>query len=258
MDSTSGKPFIPFQVIGHRGAAGHAPENTRASFEAALTLGVDAIETDLHLSKDGRAVVIHDATVDRTTNGIGAVNMLDGAEIKSLDAGSWFDPCFTGEPILFLDEALDLIGDRVPVVLEIKERERTSELLSVVRDHIHGRSSRVLISSFSLDTLELAKEIMPDIPMGWLISRGRHSVDEAVEMAGRLGLHQVCPNAEDVDAHWIERARDAGLGIRAWGIPGDHPSRMVKSMRHLIRIGVDGATADYPDVLRSVTLLTRG
>lgn len=264
MSTLSGESMLPaestaspvsFEVIGHRGAAGHAPENTKASFEAANALGVDAIELDLRLSKDGRAVVLHDETLDRTTNGSGAVGLFDAEHLKALDAGGWYDPAFEGERLLFFEEALEVIAGRVPVVVEIKERQRTQELLDVVSRALHMQPTSVVISSFSQEALHLAKELLPDVPRAWLLSKGRFSVADAIKDAKEMDLTQLCPNAQEVDARWVQQAKDAGYAVRTWGIPTDNPARMVRVMRHIVRSGVDGTTADFPDVMKSVLVV---
>src|SRR5512136_2560745 len=133
-------PGAPVLRVGHRGARGHAPENTLASFDLAVEMGVNVVETDVHLSKDGEVVLIHDHTVDRTTNGHGFVKDLTLAELKWLDAGSWYDPKYAGERIPTLAELLTWAKDRVGVAIEIKNgpiyypgiAEKTIRLL---RDH---------------------------------------------------------------------------------------------------------------------------
>lgn len=247
---------MSFQVIAHRGASGYAPENTAAAFRAALTLGADAIETDLRLSKDGRIVLMHDATVDRTTDGSGRVEELTAAELKSLDAGAWFDPAYRGDRVLFLEEALALVDRRVPLVLEIKESARVPHLLSELKPALRRTSSSVVISSFAQQTLLLAREHLPSLPLAWLIPRGRFTAAEAIAQARPLGVQQLCPHALEVDAQWVRTAQEAGYAVRAWGIPGHSPAEMVRAMRHLVRCGASGATADFPDVLRSVVTLS--
>jgi glycerophosphoryl diester phosphodiesterase len=110
----------PVLRVGHRGAKGHAPENTFASFDLAVQMGVHAVETDVHLSKDGEIVIIHDHTVDRTTNGHGFVKDLTVEELRRLDAGAWFDARFAGERIPTLAELLAWAHDRVSLAIEIK------------------------------------------------------------------------------------------------------------------------------------------
>src|SRR5262245_64546483 len=102
-------------VVGHRGASDRAPENTMAAFEAAIAIGVDAIELDVHSSRDGHLVVIHDQNLARTTSGQGLVHEHSLAELKALDAGGWFDRAFAGERIPAFEEVLERIGPRVPL-----------------------------------------------------------------------------------------------------------------------------------------------
>ena len=113
-------PGAPVLRVGHRGAKGHAPENTFASFNLALEMGVNAVETDVHLSKDGEVVLIHDHTVDRTTDGRGFVKDMTLRELKQLDAGSWYDTRFAGQRIPTLTELLEWARGRVGVAIEIK------------------------------------------------------------------------------------------------------------------------------------------
>ena len=112
-------------VVAHRGFSGRFPENTAVAFNKALALDVEMIELDVHLAKDGSLIVIHDATVDRTSDGTGRVDALTLDEIKEMDAGTWFDPAFKGERFLVLGEALDLIGDRVRLNVHVKAYDET-------------------------------------------------------------------------------------------------------------------------------------
>ncbi len=144
-------PGSPLLRVGHRGAKGHAPENTLASFQLGMEMGVTAVETDVHLSKDGEVVLIHDHTVDRTTNGHGFVKDLTLAELKKLDAGSWFAARFAGERIPTLTELLIWAKDKVGVAIEIKNgpiyypgiAEKTIRLLRE-----HGMERQAILISF--------------------------------------------------------------------------------------------------------------
>ncbi|WP_281166722.1 glycerophosphodiester phosphodiesterase [Paenibacillus ginsengihumi] len=107
-------------VIGHRGAAGEAPENTLASFRLALEQGADAVELDVHMSADGEIIVCHDATVNRTTDGQGAISTMSTAELRQLDAGRWFHERFAGERLPLLEEAFRLVPDNIMIHVEIK------------------------------------------------------------------------------------------------------------------------------------------
>src|SRR5581483_9653967 len=108
-------------MLAHRGASAYAPENTFAAFDRAIALKSDGIETDVRASKDGRLVLVHDARVDRTTNGEGAVAELSFVELQALDAGSGFNPRFAGERVPTLEAFLDRFGGRLPLCLEVKQ-----------------------------------------------------------------------------------------------------------------------------------------
>lgn len=110
-----------YTLIGHRGAAAETPENTVASLKKAMALGVDRIEIDVHMTRDGRIVLMHDRTLNRTTNGQGEVKDHDLAEIQQLDAGSWFDPSFAGEKVPTLEEAIEAISGNCMLMIEVKE-----------------------------------------------------------------------------------------------------------------------------------------
>ena len=117
-----------FLIVGHRGAAARAPENTAASLTAGLSAGADQLEIDAGLTRDGRVVLLHDLTLDRTTNGRGPLRAKDWAQVRKLDAGAWFSRRFDGEPPIDLDDALAMVRARLPLIVEIKptvkERDR--------------------------------------------------------------------------------------------------------------------------------------
>ena len=246
--------MLSFQVIGHRGAAGHAPENTESGFRLALRLGVDAIELDVHLSRDDVPVVIHDATLDRTTDGSGPVAAASSAELKRLDAGGWFHPGYRATRIPFLGEVLALVGNRVPVVVELKGQERVKELVARCVEAVESSGAAVVFSSFSREALAEARRQAPHIPRAWLFSGSASALDEALTTAGELTLHELCPAARDVSVAWVQQAHAAGYAVRTWGVPSQDTREMVRVMRHLVEAGADGSTADFPDVLRTTVL----
>ena len=120
--------------IAHRGASGIVPENTLAAFKKAIEIGVDAIELDLHGTADGEIVVIHDPSLDRTTNLSGPINQTTLETIKQADAGAWFNPQFVGEAIPTLAEALVCIADKAMTVLEIKDSLISEAVVEIIRD----------------------------------------------------------------------------------------------------------------------------
>lgn len=159
-------------VIAHRGSREKAPENTMAAFEKALEDGADAIELDVQLSKDGEYVVIHDSTLDRTTNGKGKVSDYTLAELKELDAGSWFGPEFAGEKIPTLRESLTWAKGKINIDVEVKKTQATEQsssgLMSVIEET--GMKNQVAITSFDRDFVEETEASYPEIQTGVLVS----------------------------------------------------------------------------------------
>jgi glycerophosphoryl diester phosphodiesterase len=235
-------PGSPLLRVGHRGARGHAPENTFASFSRAVELGVSVVETDVHLSKDGEVVLIHDHTVDRTTDGHGFVKDMTLTELKRLDAGSWFDPRFAEQRVPALAELLAWARDRVGVAIEIKNgpiyypgiAEKVVRLLKE-----HGMERQAILISFDHLVLREAKMIAPGVATG-ILYVGRF-VDEigAARAAGADALH---PNWAFVTPDLVEKAHAAGLAVSPW-CPND-----LATIRLLSQMGVDSIGTDFPDL----------
>jgi glycerophosphoryl diester phosphodiesterase len=164
----SGRPLI----IAHRGASGVAPENTMPAIDSALASGADYIEIDVHLSKDGAVIVMHDKSVDRTTDGKGEIAEMTVAEIKTLDAGSWFNETFTGTRVPTLEEVISQIDGKARLLIEIKkmgvENEGLEEaVIRIIRDSSAG--SWCEVQSFNDEVLELFHEKAPEIILHKLI-----------------------------------------------------------------------------------------
>lgn len=232
-------------IIGHRGASGHAPENTLAAFRRAVELGARFIETDLQLSRDSRIVAIHDDTLDRTTNGRGPVHRLTLAELRELDAGSWFDPRFAGERIPTLEEILQLARESdVVFYLEIKPGgawgiEHT--LVGALREA--QEVVRPVVLSFDAATLAAVRRIEPTLMTGLLFQWPR---EDAIERAISVGARQLAPHGGQVTPELVTKARRNDLQVVTWTI--NDPAQM----RALISAGVDGIMTDYPDRLVAV------
>lgn len=160
-------------VIAHRGASAHAPENTLAAFRLARDIGADGVELDVHLTSDGIPVVIHNASVNATTDGTGTVNALSLREVKALDAGRYFGTAFAGERIPTLAEVLEAVGTDLLINIELKpQRQRGSGLELAVADVVRamGMTDRVWFSSFKPYALAEIRKAAPGIPCGLLIS----------------------------------------------------------------------------------------
>jgi glycerophosphoryl diester phosphodiesterase len=226
------------QVIGHRGAAALAPENTWAGFDLALDLGVDAIETDVRATSDGVLVLLHDERLDRTTDGTGIVHGTPWDVVGALDAGAWFRKEFTGARVPRLYETLARYGHRTRLVLEIKQDGIEGRVLDMVLglDLI----SSVTLTSFSFETACRCKLACAEATVGFL------SPEVGPDVIGRVldaGLDQFCPPAHALSREQVRTWKAQGLAVRAWGI------RNVDLMAQAIEAGVDGMTVDFPHLL---------
>lgn len=227
--------------IGHRGAAGTHPENTMVSFLRALELGCDGVEFDVHRTKDGHLVVIHDAVLGRTTNGKGFVREMTLAELQALDAGSWKGAQYTGEKIPTLRELIAGTPASFQLFLELKAGsihypgiER--DVLQVIREE--GARGRVQISSFDHKALQQIRELDPDIGLGMLSSE---NLVDPVGMARAIGATALHPNWEWVTPGLVQAAHTAGLQVNTWTV---NLPQAIELMKYC---GVDGIMSDFPD-----------
>lgn len=233
-------PRSDFLCIAHRGASSYAPENTLAAFDLALDLGCQHLELDVQSSRDGYLVVIHDATLDRTTNGHGNVEQSTLAELRSLDAGSWFGAAYTGERIPTLPEVLQRYRGRAHLHTEIKGRtpHLARRTIDLVRHF--DMATQVTVTSFHIASLQEVRADAPDLPTGWLVPE---ITDAVLSQAPQMGLTQLCPAARIVTPTLVERLHAAGFVVRAWGVADEI------LMRQVVDAGADGMTVNFPDKL---------
>jgi len=236
-------------VIAHRGASGHAPENTMAAFRRAVELGSGFVETDLQLTRDGRFVLIHDATLDRTTNGRGLVHAHTLAEIRKLDAGHWYDREFSGEKVPILEDVLAFSRDNdVVIYLEIKYNVAWGMHHALVAA-IQGAKNmaRTIVISFDPVTLKEVVKLDASIMVGLLAdAQSTQSRPDFVQTALDVGARQLCLHYPLVTEAVVTRAHAADLAVVAWTVDD------ADVMRSMIRIGVDGIMTDLPDRLRAL------
>jgi glycerophosphoryl diester phosphodiesterase len=225
-------------VIAHRGASSYAPENTFAAFDLALDMGASHIELDVHVTADGHLVVIHDDTVDRTTNGSGPVASHTRASLKALDAGSWFDPRFAGERIPTFDEVLERYKGRAHIHTEIKGRSPNLSRQTVDLVRRHGMTEHITVTSFQRAPLEETRAYAPELPTGWLVPE---ITDAIVAQARAIGLTQLCPTAHVLTPELVARLHAEGSVVRAWGVANE------ELMRRAFDARVDGMTVNFPD-----------
>lgn len=229
-------------IIGHRGASGHAPENTLAAFKKAVALGATFIETDLQLSRDARFVAIHDDSVDRTTNGQGKVHDQTLAALRRLDAGSWFGSEFAGERIPTLEEILEFSKKNdVVFYLELKPSGSWGgehALIGALRES--GEVARSVVISFDPAILANLRKIEPTLMTGVLYNG---QLADPLKAAVDVGARQVVVRGDLVTPLMIEQARKRDLQVVCWTV--NHPAHI----RLLMAAGVDGIMSDYPDRL---------
>jgi glycerophosphoryl diester phosphodiesterase len=237
-------------VIGHRGASGYAPETTLECYRLAIRMGVDFVETDIHMLRDGTIAAIHDADLKRTTNGKGWVGDLTLDELKLLDAGSWFNraypekahPEYAGLKVPTLQEIIDVVkAGSAGLFVEIKDPERyppslESSLLSLIRRNQMKERTRVI--SFSAQSLVKIKKLDASIPTVLLIAKPEGDpVLAAIEAsADELGLLYLYATSEIV-----ENAHRRGLLINVWTVDQQD------DMKRMMELGVDRITSNYPD-----------
>ena len=234
-------------IHAHRGASGHAPENTLAAFRKAILLGSDGIECDIHLSGDGVYMVCHDDTADRTSNGSGKLSDYTVEELKKLDFGSKYSADFAGEPIPTLHEMLCVVHDMDPINIEIKcLGNNTDEEIDAFYQFLVDERvlERVLISCFNGDLLVRMKELHPDLRCGWLCygEDVKRSIDLAV--AGKLDA--IHPDFYHVDEAYIREAHANGIQINVWTV--NDP----KDIQAMLDLECDGIITNYPDRARAL------
>lgn len=225
-------------VVGHRGAAGIAPENTLLGFRTAIELGVDFVECDVHLSRDGHLVVIHDDTLDRTTDGRGPVGDKTLAELQALDAGR-------GERIPQLRDVLETVRGRVRLLLELKGKGVEQAALQAVRDA--GMLEAVTFTSFDLGRIAGLKALEPRADIGAIFS---NPGPDAAQQAKRVGASGAGVQFRRLTPDLVEQFHAQGLNVRGW-----NPDT-VADMRSTIATGVDGVSSNRPDLL--LELLAKG
>lgn len=231
-----------FIIWAHRGASADAPENTLAAFALAEAQGADGIEFDVQLSADGVPVVIHDATLQRTTDGRGKVAATAWPELSRLDAGSWFAPQFAGEGLPSLEQVLVWAGDRLRLNLEFKDPAAASSLLELLQ---RFPASRVLVSSFDHALLEQLRAAAPGLAIGFLSESRfwrRH-----LERARRCGAVSFHPRLDRVSRPLLAACRSMGLAVFPWTLDELSPARRLR------RLGIAGLFTNLPGKMAVLT-----
>ena len=236
--------MIPPLRIAHRGASGRglAPENTLAAFEKALDIGVDMLEIDVRVTGDGQLIVLHDPSLDRTTDCEGIVREMRLDEIRQADAGD-------GERVPILPEVFDLARNRAPILLEIKSDFIAERVVQAIADA--QIEEQVVVQSFNPQTVERVKRLAPHLPSSLLIGelpttpsrvRARSLVSQVLE----VGANTLSIWHATLTPSLIEEMRKRGIAVWAWTVDEEI------TMRDLAMMGVQGLVTNYPDVLNNV------
>lgn len=241
------------QIFAHRGAKTVAPENTLPAFERALVMGVDGIELDVHCSKDGHLVVIHDESLERTTSGTGKVGDYTVAQLAKIDAGSHFGPAFTGVGIPTLDEVFDLVGNRCRVNVELKSEDpnggdQAEPLIAMIKSR--KLYDQVIVSSFNPPSLIKMRALAPTIRLGLLYYLPMPTWLRTAWFSPIIRPEAIHPEHILIDAELMAWAKATGCAVNTWTVND------VTEARRLAALGVDVIMSDVPDQI--MTALASG
>lgn len=221
-------------MIGHRGAMGCAPENTLLSIHKAIELGADWVEIDVHCVAD-KLLVIHDETVDRTTNGRGKLIDYSFEELRALDAG-------LGQRIPTLQEVLEVTVGKVGLNIELKGLGTGKVLTSLLRKTPETYKNKMLVSSFLMPELEQVVRLNQHVKIGVLAG---NNINESIAWATKLKAFSIHLRLQKVTPKWVDRAHDLGLKVYVYTV------NKVVQIRRMKELGVDGVFSDYPNRLTS-------
>ena len=237
----------PPLIIAHRGASRIAPENTLAAFRIACELGADGIELDVKLTSDGEVVVLHDQTLNRTTDGHGSLKNYRLAELKKLDAGAWFDHGFAGERIPTLAEVLQTFGDSIMYDIELKSFPSPGQpLVAAVSALInkYNLAEQVLITSFNLWNISQFSRIEPAIPAGILALKGFFGFIPRSQVGRWISPGAIAPDYVALTENYVRQQKKLKRMVFAWVVNDPIAIRRMKEW------GVEGIITDVPDKAR--------
>jgi len=236
------------RVIAHRGFSGAAPENTIAAVRAAIDVGADMAEIDVTLTSDGEVVIIHDKTLQRTTNGGGEILQFSLADLGQLDAGSWFSKTFAGERIPTLDAMLAEVDDRILLNVEIKSEAVGLGVVEKVAAAIRARgmTDEIVVSSFSPTALEKMHALAPEIRTAVLYNKDLHEGMDPVEIVTGVGATVFNIKRVRLTPEMLQRCHDNGIPV------GVYTVNKKRHMRRTITLGVDAVFTDHPDRMLEV------
>lgn len=239
---------MAFMNIAHRGFSSQFPENTILAFQKALDIGITWMEFDLQVTSDNHLVVMHDKTVDRTTNGTGLVSDLTLEQVKNLDAGSHLDSQFSGEQVPTFEEVVTLLLGKSKMAVELKfvGLDPIGHVLDILQKY--NAIDQVSISSFDLVKLPEVKRLCPSCSTTALLKPEVDLSRDWVAEAQKYGVDVFGPRHTDTTKEMVLQAHNEGLLVRCWGLGKDQGP----ALERMIDVGVDGMTTDCPDVLQAI------
>jgi len=236
-------------IIAHRGASAYAPENTLAAFQKAVDLNSDAFELDAKLTRDGEIVIIHDQSVDRTTNGTGKVKKLPLEELRKLDAGTFFSDEFANEKIPTLREVLERFSSQIMINIELTNyssifdglAKKTATLVKSL-----GVEKSVFFSSFHPINLIITRKILPEVPVALLAVPGKYGWLARSNLMRWVSPQIVHPYYKDIDGDYIDDQHNHDRKVNIWTINDE------MEMDRFIKAKIDGLITDDPILGRKV------
>jgi glycerophosphoryl diester phosphodiesterase len=240
-------------VVAHRGASGYAPENTMAAIKKAITMGVDMIEIDVQLSKDNEVVLMHDLTVDRTTNGKGKVRDLYLEEIKKLDAGKWFSSEFSGEKVPTLEEVIQAINGQCKLLIEVKRvKSKKLEIENKIVQLINKYNAYnwCIVQSFETQVIKNIQALDKSIECHKLVTMNISVLPLHIDSRIKTGTIYKYKNVQSINPYFkmlnkrkVKKIHSYGQKVITWTV--NEP----EDMKRMIEMGVDGIITNYPDRL---------
>lgn len=230
-------------VIAHRGASGYAPENTLASMKKAIEMKADMSELDVQETADGKMIILHDGSLKRTTGVDKNIWETNYADLKGLDAGSWFSEEYKGESIPTLQEVIDLVKGKMKLNIELKtnkhEKKLAERTLKIVEDN--NFLDQVVFTSFKFAEADKVKELNPKAKVGYLFSKLPKDVDVFT-----ANIDVLSAKYKLVDAEFVKKAKANGKEVVVWTV------NKPEDMKRMIELGVDAIITNYPDILRKI------
>lgn len=227
----------------HRGASGHAPENTLAAFRVAMEMGAHMSELDVQQTADDRLVLLHDDELERTTNGSGLLWQKELAELQKYEAGSWFAPKFAGEPLPTLEEVVALVRGRMQLNIEVKLHGHERDLARLVVETIRREKfeAECIVTSFGHQVADEIKKLAPEIRVGYIFGK-----EEYHEGVFNGPVEVLSANHYLISPEFMRKARAAGKDVHVWTV-NDKPL-----MHRMLELGVDAIITNFPDRLAEV------